>query len=81
MSPFSWQCQNLCLLILAFITDWRVVNTTSKLDKKFTFIRYMFGNIDQNALVAYYRDADVALVTPLRDGMNLVCKEFVVRSI
>ena len=38
----------------------------------------MFGNIDQNALVAYYRDADVALVTPLRDGMNLVCKEFVV---
>ena len=25
MSPFSWQCQNLCLLSLAFITDWRVV--------------------------------------------------------
>ena len=40
----------------------------------------MFGNIDQNALVAYYRDADVALVTPLRDGMNLVCKEFVVST-
>ena len=25
MSPFSWQCQNLCLLNLAFIIDWRVV--------------------------------------------------------
>ena len=25
MSPFSWQCQNLCLLSLAFIIDWRVV--------------------------------------------------------
>ena len=28
-------------------------------------------------LAALYRDADVALVTPLRDGMNLVAKEFV----
>ena len=25
LSPFSWQCQNLCLLSLAFITYWRVV--------------------------------------------------------
>ena len=25
MSPFSGQCQNLCLLSLAFIIDWRVV--------------------------------------------------------
>ena len=25
MSPFSQQCQNLCLLSLAFIIDWRVV--------------------------------------------------------
>lgn len=27
-------------------------------------------------LVAYYRAADVAWITPLADGMNLVCKEF-----
>ena len=26
MSLFSWQCQNLCLLSLAFIIDWRVVS-------------------------------------------------------
>ena len=25
MSPFSWQCQNLCSLSLAFIKDWRIV--------------------------------------------------------
>ena len=25
MSPFSWQCQNLCLLSLAFIINWKVV--------------------------------------------------------
>ena len=31
----------------------------------------------QNELAGYYRDADVALVTPMRDGMNLVAKEFV----
>ena len=28
-------------------------------------------------LVAYYRAADIAWITPLADGMNLVCKEFV----
>ena len=29
MSPFSWQCQNLCLLSLTFILDWRVVSVFS----------------------------------------------------
>ena len=28
-------------------------------------------------MAGFYRDADVGLVTPLRDGMNLVAKEFV----
>ena len=28
-------------------------------------------------LVAYYRAADIAWITPLADGMNLVCKEFI----
>ena len=32
---------------------------------------------DRNALDVLYRAADVCLVTSLRDGMNLVCKEFV----
>ena len=32
--------------------------------------------IEFTDLVAYYRAADVAWITPLADGMNLVCKEF-----
>ena len=39
--------------------------------------RYIFGSVNQQDLAAYYRDADVALITPLRDGMNLVAKEYV----
>src|SRR5262249_20719783 len=31
----------------------------------------------QRVLAQLYRSADVAMVTPLRDGMNLVAKEFV----
>jgi trehalose 6-phosphate synthase/phosphatase len=41
-------------------------------------IRYLYQSVPAERLVALYRDADVAVVTPLRDGMNLVAKEFVV---
>jgi trehalose 6-phosphate synthase/phosphatase len=40
-------------------------------------IRYLYRSFGQERLSALYRDADVALITPLRDGMNLVAKEFV----
>jgi len=40
-------------------------------------IRYIYGCLTQVELAGFYRDADVALITPLRDGMNLVAKEFV----
>jgi trehalose 6-phosphate synthase/phosphatase len=40
-------------------------------------IRYLYRSFQHDRLAALYRDADVALVTPLRDGMNLVAKEFV----
>jgi len=40
-------------------------------------VHYNYGTIPFNELVALYSAADVALVTPLRDGMNLVCKEYV----
>ena len=40
-------------------------------------IRYIYGCLTQSELAGFYRDADVGLVTPLRDGMNLVAKEFV----
>ncbi|KAK7078119.1 alpha,alpha-trehalose-phosphate synthase (UDP-forming) [Halocaridina rubra] len=40
-------------------------------------IRYIYGCVSQEELAAFYRDSSVAVVTPLRDGMNLVAKEFV----
>ncbi|CAH1983948.1 unnamed protein product [Acanthoscelides obtectus] len=40
-------------------------------------IRYIYGCVSQDELAAFYRDSAVGLVTPLRDGMNLVAKEFV----
>jgi trehalose 6-phosphate synthase/phosphatase len=40
-------------------------------------VEYRYGRVDTATLVALYRAADVMLVTPLCDGMNLVAKEFV----
>jgi alpha,alpha-trehalose-phosphate synthase [UDP-forming] len=40
-------------------------------------VHYNYGKVALDELVALYSAADVALVTPLRDGMNLVCKEYV----
>jgi trehalose-6-phosphate synthase len=37
---------------------------------------YLYTAFDHAALAAYYVAADIALVTPLRDGMNLVAKEY-----
>lgn len=42
-----------------------------------TPIQYIHGNVSPEMLVALYRAAAVMLVTPVRDGMNLVAKEFV----
>lgn len=40
-------------------------------------IRYFFRALPFKELVTYYLASDICLVTPLRDGMNLVAKEFV----
>ena len=40
-------------------------------------IRYVNRSFNQATLAGFYRVADIGLVTPLRDGMNLVAKEFV----
>jgi trehalose 6-phosphate synthase len=40
-------------------------------------VHYFRRNLTREELVSYYRAADVALVTPLRDGMNLVAKEYI----
>ncbi|MEM6370686.1 MAG: trehalose-6-phosphate synthase [Myxococcota bacterium] len=42
-----------------------------------TPVIYLYRGLPREELVAYYRAADVCLITPLRDGMNLVAKEYV----
>lgn len=53
----------------------------SQINGKFTQpgwvpIQHVFRHVDRRELAAWYRAADVALVTSLKDGMNLVCKEY-----
>ena len=40
-------------------------------------IHYLYKPLSQDELVASYRAAEIMVVTPLRDGMNLVAKEYV----
>lgn len=44
-------------------------------------ISYQYQSIPFDQLIALYRLADVALVTPLRDGMNLVAKEYIAANV
>ncbi len=56
-------------LIGEFNGDWSTPNWSP--------ITYLRRNLPQAELAALYASADVALVTPLRDGLNLVAKEYV----
>ena len=40
-------------------------------------IHYLYRSLDKMTLYAHYRAAEIGLVTPLRDGMNLVAHEYV----
>lgn len=42
-----------------------------------TPIWYLYRSLPFHSLVAMYRIADIALVTPVRDGMNLIAKEYI----
>jgi len=53
----------------------RINGQFSKLN--WTPIHYFYRSFPLPALSAFYRISDVALVSPMRDGMNLVCKEYV----
>ena len=44
---------------------------------EWTPIQYLYRSVPPNTLLGLYAAADVALVTPLRDGMNLIAKEYV----
>ncbi|APH57570.1 Alpha,alpha-trehalose-phosphate synthase [UDP-forming] [Granulibacter bethesdensis] len=40
-------------------------------------VRYLTRAVARNVLAGFHREARIGLVTPLRDGMNLVAKEYV----
>lgn len=44
-------------------------------------IIYIYGSLDRLHLLAYYRSCEIALITPLKDGMNLVAKEYCAASV
>jgi trehalose 6-phosphate synthase len=44
-------------------------------------IHYICRSLDRQELIAYYRTAEIALVTPLKDGMNLIAKEYCAASL
>jgi trehalose 6-phosphate synthase len=39
-------------------------------------VQYYYRPLSEEELLSYYRASDIALVTPLKDGMNLVAKEY-----
>jgi len=60
----------------------RVENIVGRINGKFgeadcVPIRYLYRSYLREQLSELYRSADVGCVTPLRDGMNLVAKEYV----
>jgi len=40
-------------------------------------ITYIYKSLSQEKLIAYYKVSDICLITSLRDGMNLIAKEYV----
>jgi len=57
----------------------RIVGDTNGRFSEFDWVplRYMTSTVRRQTLAGFYRIARLAVVTPLRDGMNLVAKEYV----
>ncbi len=57
----------------------RVVGDTNGQFSEFDWVplRYMTRAVGRRTLAGFYRIARLAVVTPLRDGMNLVAREFI----
>jgi len=58
-----------------------IEETVGRINGRFTYhdwvpIHYIYRNLSRFELVAYYRTSEIALITPLKDGMNLIAKEY-----
>ena len=63
-------------------TQREIEGLVGRINGRFTNLRwspvFLFSNaIPFDRLIAYYKMADICLIAPLRDGLNLVAKEFV----
>lgn len=50
-------------------------------DVGWTPIHYIYRSLPRPELVAYYKTCEIALITPLKDGMNLIAKEYCASNI
>ncbi|QQR85923.1 MAG: bifunctional alpha,alpha-trehalose-phosphate synthase (UDP-forming)/trehalose-phosphatase [Flavobacteriales bacterium] len=60
----------------------RIESSVSRINGKYGSmdwqpVVYQYRHLDHKLLIAMYSAADIALITPMRDGMNLVAKEYV----
>ena len=46
-----------------------------------TPIHYIYRSLARQELLSYYRTTEIALITPLKDGMNLIAKEYCACSV
>jgi trehalose 6-phosphate synthase/phosphatase len=46
-------------------------------EAEYSPVQYFYRSFSRDELIAFYKVAHIAIVTPLRDGLNLVCKEYV----
>lgn len=63
-----------------------VERTVSEINGEFTRpgwipVHYFFRSLSPVELVSYYRAAGISLVTPLKDGMNLISKEYLAANV
>ena len=63
-----------------------VERLVSEINGEFTLpgwvpVHYLFRSLSMTELVAYYRASEISLVTPLKDGMNLISKEYVAANV
>ncbi len=58
-----------------------IEETVGRINGRFTVkgwvpVHYIYRRLSRIELAAYYRTCEIALITPLKDGMNLVAKEY-----
>lgn len=56
------------------INGWYAETVIRK--RRWVPIHYVYGSLNRTQLLSCYRASEIALITPLRDGMNLVAKEY-----